>query len=251
MEHCIGYSMTRRVLSRIALFAIGAMWGVAGVAQQQGTLVFLNLPEGATVQINEASVVLERDERRGAFVLHPEATVAVVVEASEVGTIRTLAEVLGGAVTTIQIKEGQLDTRRTVAGVLLPGITQLRNGRPVVGGGVILGLAGAAAGTWWAGTEMDDARVAADDAAAQYAAARTTVDAVAARDAHALAVSDAESARRLRLAFVAVGVGVAIASALDVGWNHSRSTTLEASSPRRPIVAVRPNGLGATVQVRL
>jgi len=244
--------MTLRFLNQMTVLFLGAMWSMASAAQEEpGTLVFINLPEGATVQINEAPVELERDERRGAFVLYPGATVAVIVEAAGIGTIRTVAEVLGGAVTTVQVKDGQLDTRRTVTGVLLPGVTQLRNGRPAVGSGIVLGLAGAAVGTWWAGTMMEDARVDADIAASQYTAARTTTDAVAAREAHALAVSEADAARRVRVAFVATGVAVAIASALDVGWNHSRSTTLEASSPRRPIVAVRPNGLGATLQIRL
>ncbi|GAB5536021.1 MAG: hypothetical protein Rubg2KO_22700 [Rubricoccaceae bacterium] len=239
-----------RSFVRRAALAVGLLLGLPSAAQESGTLIFLDLPEGATVSVNQVPMDLERDGNRGQSLAIPEGTVQVQVSTPG-GVSEATADVLAGAVTTLSYRDGRFDGGKMTVALMLPGSPQLTEGRPLIGGAVLLGLAGSVGGALWAGGQMSDANASAEAAATRYASARTESDAVAAREAHALAVDDAESAQTTRLAFVAAGVAVYAVSALDAFLNHSRSAELDVSAPRRPIVAFRPTGTGVSLQIRL
>ena len=237
--------------ARLFVLLVGALWSVAGSAQDAlGTLIFLDLPVGATVSVGNVPMTLGRDGSRGQSVKVPEGTVQVRVEAPQ-GVSEATANVQAGAVTTLSYREGRFDRGKMTVALMMPGSPQLTEGRPLVGGAVLLGLAGSVGGVIWAGGQMDGARESADVAAGRYAAAMTEFEAISAREAHAVAVEDATWARNVRLGFAAAGVAVYALAALDAARHHTRSAELDVSAPRRPIVAFSPTLTGATLQVRL
>ena len=246
------------MLARLLLLALLASGRASAQDAELATLVFLNLPEGSTVEVDGDAVDLERDSRIGRVFRRAPGRVHVRVTAPSGETARVEAELLAGAVTTIQFKEGLVETRfrplRGAVSLVAPGVPQLRGGRPVAGAAVFAGLAASTGGVVWAGGQMEDAREEASAAATRYRNARTEVDAVAAREAYDLAVAEAEAARTRRVVAVGIGAAVYLAAAVDAFLNHSTRSTVTgvtASPPRRPLVVFRPVGLGASLTVRL
>ena len=249
-------SMTLRALAPLFCLWCGVVSAQDSV--ELATLVFLGLPEGSTVEVEGTAVELDRDTRLGRVHRRAPGQVGVRVTAPSGTSARVDAELVAGAVTTIQFREGMVGTRfrpfQGAVSLVAPGVPQVRGGRPVVGGAMLVGLVASTGGVVWAGGQMEAARQDASAAEVAYRRARTETDAVAAREAHGRAVADGRAARTQRVAAASIGAAVYLTAVVDAFLNHATATTdtgITASPPRRPLLAVRPAGMGASLTVRL
>ena len=248
--------MTLRALAPLVF-----LWCGVAAAQdpaELATLVFLGLPEGSTVELEGTTVELDRDARLGRVFRRAPGQVEVRVTTPRGTSARVDAELVAGAVTTVQFQEGMVGTRfrplRGAVSLVAPGAPQIRGGRPVVGGAMLIGLVVSTGGVVRAGGQMEDARQDATAAEVAYARAVSEADAVAAREAHGQAVADGRAARTQRVVAAGIGATFYLMAVVDAFLNHATATTdtgITASSPRRPLVVVRPAGMGASLTVRL
>ncbi|MEO0556616.1 MAG: hypothetical protein AAF170_00390 [Bacteroidota bacterium] len=247
--------MTLRFSARSVVLLLGVLWSFTGSAQtigEIGTLVFLDIPEDAVVRVDGEIVQLEVDARRGQFLPYPAGRgIPVHVTTPDGARVSVVAGVDVGSITTIQFRDSEFRPPRAALALFAPGIPQLSFGRPVVGGLVLAGLAGAVGGTVWAGGQLQDARADADAAAARYTNATTEPAAIAAREAHAIAVDESITARNARAVFILAGVVVYALGSVDAFARHTTSADLTASEPRRAIVAFDPVQRGVLLRVRL
>lgn len=147
--------MTLRFSARSVVLLLGVLWSFTGSAQtigEIGTLVFLDIPEDAVVRVDGEIVQLEVDARRGQFLPYPAGRgIPVHVTTPDGARVSVVAGVDVGSITTIQFRDSEFRPPRAALALFAPGIPQLSFGRPVVGGLVLAGLAGAVGGTVWAG----------------------------------------------------------------------------------------------------